>query len=76
MEGERKLIVGAAVEGAAGLVLACATPLLEEEGHPLRPALTTDVDDPISKHGPRVGAALATNDHQRLLNYERDNNCA
>ena len=63
LEGERKLIVGAAVERAAGLVLACAAPLLEEKGHPLRAALTTDVDDPISKHGPSVGAALTADDH-------------
>jgi len=63
MEGERKFIVGAAVESASGLVLACAAPLLEEEGYPLRAALTTDVDDPISKHGPRVRAALAADDH-------------
>ena len=62
MEGERKLIVGAAVERAAGLVLACAAPLLEEEGHPLRAALTTDVDDPISKHRSRVRAALSADD--------------
>jgi hypothetical protein len=31
MEGERKLMVGAAVDRAAGLVLTCAAPLLEEE---------------------------------------------
>ena len=44
-------------------MLTGAAPLLEEEGHPLRAALTTDVDDPISKHGPRVGAALAADDY-------------
>src|SRR5205823_3320062 len=63
MKGDRKLVVGAAIESAAGLVLACAAPLLEEEGHPLRAALSTDVDDPISKHGTRVCAALAANNH-------------
>ncbi len=62
MEGERKLIVGAAVERPSGFVLACAAPLLEEEGHPLRAALTTDVDDPISKHQTSVRAALSADD--------------
>src|SRR5437867_1707969 len=62
MEGERKLIVGAAVERAAGLVLACSAPLLEEEGHPLYTALTTDLDDPFSQHRSRVRAALTTYD--------------
>ena len=55
MKGERKLIVGAAVERAAGLVLTCAAPLLEEEGHALRAALTTDVDDPSRSIGRASG---------------------
>ena len=88
MEGERKLIVGAAVERPAGLVLACAAPLLEEEGHPLRATLATDVDDPVSKHRPRAGAALAADDHpvdaaevewsqvfQQRLDREEPNSC-
>ncbi len=62
MEGERKLIVGVAVERPSGFVLACAAPLLEEEGHPLRAALTTDVDDPVSKHRTEVRAALSADD--------------
>jgi hypothetical protein len=31
MKGDRKLVVGAAVEAAAGLVLTAATPLLEKK---------------------------------------------
>lgn len=62
MEGERKFIVRPAVERPTGFVLSCATPLLEEEGHPLCSALTTDVNDPISKHRTRVWAALAADD--------------
>jgi hypothetical protein len=44
-------------------VFPCAAPLLEEKCHPLFAALTTDVDDPVSKHGPGVRAALAADDH-------------
>jgi len=62
MEGEWKLIVGAAVERPAGFVLPCAAPLLEEERHLLRAALTTDVDHPISKHRTGVRAALSADD--------------
>lgn len=62
MEGKRKLIVGAAVERAAGLVFASATPLLEKERHPLCAALATDVDDPVSKHRSRARAALTASD--------------
>jgi hypothetical protein len=62
MEGERKLIVDAAVKRAASLVFARAAPLLKKERHPLCPALTTNVDDPISKHRPRVRTALTADD--------------
>ena len=62
MEGERKFIVRPAVERPAGFVLPCATPLLEKEGHPLRAALTTDVNHPISKHRTGVRAALSADD--------------
>jgi hypothetical protein len=62
MEGERELIVSAAIERTSGLVLACAAPLFEEKGHPLRAALTTDVDDPISKHRASVRTTLSADD--------------
>jgi hypothetical protein len=62
IEGERKLIVGAAVERTAGLVFPCAAPLLEEEWHPLCAALTTDLDHPFSKHRSRVRTALTPDD--------------
>jgi len=37
-------------------------PLFEEEGHPLRAALTTDIDDQISKHRVGMQAALSADD--------------
>ena len=40
----------------------CPTPLLEEEGHALAPALAADVDDPISEHWPGVRAAFPSDD--------------
>lgn len=62
MERERKLIVSAAVERASGLVFPYSAPLLEEEGNALYAALTTDLDDPISQHRPRVRTALTADD--------------
>jgi len=62
MKGDGKLIVRAAVKAAAGLVLTSATPLLEEERYPLCATLTTNVDNPRSKHRSCVWAALAADD--------------
>jgi hypothetical protein len=63
MEGEWKLVVGSTIERSTGLVLPCTAPLFEEEGHPLRAALATDVDDPVSKHWTGVRAALSADDN-------------
>ena len=62
MKGERKLIVGAAVERRPVTRLRVPPPLLEEEGHPLCAALTTDLDDPFPEHWPSVRAALTADD--------------
>src|SRR5262249_52364289 len=79
MKSDRKLVVGAAVKAAAGLVLTSATPLLEEEGYPLCAALTPNVDYPRSKHRPGVGATLAADNdpidatkiHLTKIRYQR-----
>src|SRR5689334_16904599 len=58
----RLLVVGATVEQSAGLALAGAAPLLEEEGYSGLAALVPDRKDPCRTHGPRPRAALASQD--------------
>src|SRR5690606_115832 len=58
----RELVVGAAVEEAAGLALLDVAPLLEEEGDLLGAALTADRAHPGLVHRAGAGAALAADD--------------
>lgn len=59
---ERKLVVCATVQEAAGETFPHAAPLLEEEWHVLGSALALDLYDPLFAHGPRMRAALAPDD--------------
>jgi hypothetical protein len=59
----RMIIVGAAIQFAAGDTLPDAAPLLEEERYAGAPTLTLNADHPLFVHRASTGTAFSANDH-------------